>query len=138
MLATWGPIVSGLLVGALPWLKLWAAARESGGQRRADLIKIAQEAAASVIDELRAEADRLRERLEKVEGDFGEFRRTHDTMIADKDAEIAMLRGQLRQALAHADTYERLLTKHEIPHDKPTQPFWRVAAGDYPTELEPR
>lgn len=65
-------------------------------------------------------------------------RKDHAEKITAKDAEIALLRGRLRQALATADTYERKLTENKIPHEPPAPPFWLIEAGDYRVALEPR
>ena len=88
----------------------------------------------------REEAERLRERVTHLEDELAEMRRQLNQSadsIAAKDAELALLRGRLRQVLALAQSYEAKLTEHGIPHEQPSQPFWRVEAGDYPTELEP-
>jgi septal ring factor EnvC (AmiA/AmiB activator) len=97
---------------------------------RTDLIKIAQDAAGAVIADLRTEIDRLRGQLDEVEAEFATFRKAHDTMIADKDAELALLRGQVRQLSATVDAYERLLTAHDIPHERPTQIFYEIRGGE--------
>jgi transposase-like protein len=113
---TWGPLVGGALVGVLPWIRLWRDGREAGGRRRADLIQIAQAAASSVISELREEADRLRERVSSLEGALRDMQRRLDRSadsLAAKDAEIALLRRRLRQALAlTADDAGEDFTEH--------------------------
>lgn len=115
--------------------KVWVEGKKASRKERADLIQIAQQAAAAVIKDLRDEADRLRERVEELEGEVTELRKEHADSIAAKDAELSLVRGHLRQAHATLEAYERLLTQHDIPHEKPTMPYWRVAAGDYPVEL---
>jgi hypothetical protein len=112
LLQAWGPLVGGVAVGLLPWLKLWRDAREAGGRRRADLIKIAQDAAAAVITELREEADRLRVRVGSLEDTVSGLRRELGLSadgIAARDAQIALLRARLVEALALAETYRRRL-----------------------------
>lgn len=112
---------------------------------RRDLVKIAHDAAASVIGDLRKEIDRshqeidrLHRQQEELEREFAEFRRTHDTMIADKDAEIALLRGRLREAEAIIQAQDRLLDRHGIPHEHPrSSAFWGVPAGSGPADLVP-
>ncbi|WP_091742925.1 hypothetical protein [Phenylobacterium immobile] len=110
LLQAWGPLAGGVAVGVLPWLKLWRDAREAGGRRRADLIRIAQDAASAVITELREEADRLRDRVGCLEDTVSALRRQLGLSadgIAARDAEIAGLRARLAEALALAETYRR-------------------------------
>ncbi len=133
LLREWGPLVGAVGVGLLPWVKVWSDRRSGERRDRHDLVKIAQEAASAVIEDLRDEVDRYRARLEEVEREFTDFRRKHDTMIADKDAKIALLEqrismteGEVRQWRATAESYARLLDKNGIPHAKPGQPIWEA------------
>lgn len=135
LLKEWGPFAGAAVVGALPWFKIWRDSRKDRSQERSDLIKIAQDAAKGVIKDLREEVDRLQRQIAELESEMTADRKEHAQTIAAKDAEIALLRGRLRQALATADTYERTLTANNIPHEPPAQPFWLIEAGDYPVEL---
>lgn len=122
---------------------LWAVWKQlSSGQaasrkERIDLVRLAEEVSANAIKELREDNAALRGRLDEIEEEFAAFRRTHDGMIADKDAELALIRGENRQLKALLEAYERLLEANGIPHEKPMQPYWRVAAGEKPVELLP-
>jgi hypothetical protein len=123
--------------GAWAVIKLWIDGRKDQSKQRADLIKIAQEAAASVIEDLQAHIDRLQARIATLEAELSTARREHTDSIAAKDAEIALLRGEVRQWQAIADTYERQLTDAGVPHEKPSQPVWRVPPGTAPTDVSP-
>lgn len=116
--------------GAWAVVKLWLDGRKDRSQQRTDLIKLAQEVAADAIKS-------LQDRVEALEEELTELRKEHAQSIASKDAEIAMLRGELRQWQAIADTYERQLTDAGIPHEKPSQPIWRVPPGNAPTDVSP-
>lgn len=127
----------GGLGGLAASVKLWidaSAARKSEkatkATQRTDLIKIAQDAAGAVIADLRAEVDRLHKQLAEVHAEFGSFRKAHDSMIADKEAELALLRGKVRALEATVDAYERLLTANNIPHEKPAQPFFELRESE--------
>lgn len=150
----WPTVFNGAVIAAC--IKLWFDARKDRReaekarvgveqQQRTDILKIAQEAAAGVIEDLREDVDRERKlraeqraenerislRLEKVEREFAEFRKVHDMMIADKDAELTLLRGENRQLKAVVDAYERLLSEHNIPHRRPAlNPIWEVSSGE--------
>lgn len=149
----WGPWLGALLVGSLPFFKFWrdgATAKAREGAKRAseqaNLIKIAQDVAGDLVkdlreeikranedrDELRREGDQLRRDLEGVKTELAEFRRKHDAMMADKDAELALLRGENRQLLAILESYRRLLEANGIDPPPMTQPFFRIPAGDTP------
>lgn len=132
------------LVGGGAWipvLKLYLDRRDSARAEAAakrvarnDLIKIAQEAAGAVIQSLRDDNESLRDELEGVKRDFAEFRETHDAMIRDKDAELSLLRSQVRQAWSFVCSFVRLLDEHGIAHEDPIQPAWMIEAGPYPAE----
>lgn len=106
----------------------WMDNHKARGKERVDLVRLAEEVSAKAIARLQAQIDAL-------EAELNELRKEHADTIASKDAELALLRGQLRQALALADVYERKLTENGIPHEKPAQPFFLVPAGDYPAEI---
>ena len=107
--------------GILAAWKAWAT-------QRSDLVKIAQDAAGAVIEQLRKEADRLAARLKQVEDELASLRREHAQMIAQKDAQIALLEGEKRQLTAKVEALQRVLAAHgwgepktfdalEIDHD---------------------
>jgi hypothetical protein len=130
ILKEWGPIATGVSVGGLGWLKAWADARHGRGQQRIDLIKIAQEAAGEVIEELRAEIARLRSEIAALERELMEARREHADVLAAKEARLLLLEGEIRHWMQIADTYERQLTEAGVPHEKPAQPIWRVPRSE--------
>jgi hypothetical protein len=125
-LQQWGPLAGGIMVSFPPWIKMWIDGRKVASDERTDLIRIAQDAAASVINS-------LQDRVEALEAELTKFREESDKRLASKDAELSMLRGQLRQWMALAEAYERLLETNNIPHEKPAQPFWRVEIGHDPS-----
>lgn len=129
-LQAWGPWITGLAVGTLPWLKLWSDSQAAHRKDRADLVKIAQEAAASVIKDLRDEADRLQDRVAALEDELSTLRRDHAETVAAKDAKITLLEGQLRQALAESQAYHRLLSANGIVHAPPKQTFYELEGGE--------
>lgn len=130
LLKEWGPLVGGALAGALPWVKIWRDGRKARAVDEAALIKLAQQVAEDAIKS-------LRQRVQELEDEVNELRREHAQSIAAKDAEIALLRGEVRQWQAIADTYERQLSEAGIPHEKPAQPIWRVPPGNAPTDVSP-
>lgn len=119
------PLVGGLVAGLLPWIKLALDAKKERGQVRTDLVKIAQEAAAGVIVELRKETQRLQIEINNLEAEIDGLRR----QVAERDARTMFLEGELRQTKALVGAYERLLDAHEIPHSKPGQPVWEAREG---------
>jgi biopolymer transport protein ExbB/TolQ len=122
------PVVTRWLDGRRDQTKERAKQLEEEARQRAELIRLAQEVAKDAIQS-------LQDRVDALEAEMSEMRREHAHSIAAKDAEIALLRGEVRQWQAIADTYERQLTEAGIPHEQPTQPIWRVPAGDAPTDL---
>lgn len=141
---TWGPWLGALIVGALPVFGMMGKARTQRTQDRADLVKIAQEAAGAVIKDLRDEIDRahddrdhLRRRLEEVEDELADFRRLHDAMIAEKDAELTILRGENRQLRAMLDSHRRMMEANGLTPPLMSEQFWIVPPGNQPPrELE--
>lgn len=138
----WGPWL-GLLLGTLPWLVFLRDGEKSQKKERLDLAAIAQDAVKDLIKDLREELDRgnkdrdqLRHRLEEVEHELADFRRKHDAMIADKDAELTLLRGENRQLLAMLESYRRLMKANGIEPPPVTQQFWSVPTQGKPPELE--
>jgi hypothetical protein len=123
------PFAAAAAPGVFAGWQVWRNARRDNRKDRADLVKIAQEAAGSVIADLREDNDRARAQLDDIRSDFDDFRKAHDLMIADKDAELAMLRGENRQLKAALESRERLLAANGIPYEPLTQAIWQVPAG---------
>lgn len=138
-LKTWGPWVTALAAGLLPYMTLWGKSKSDRTKERADLVKIAQEAAGAVIKDLRDEIDRahddrdqLRHRLEEVEYELADFRRKHDAMIAERDAELTMLRGENRQLRAMLDSHRRFMEANGLTPPLMQEQFWLVPPGNQP------
>lgn len=135
-LKDFGPLIfggSGFLTAVKVWFDARAARKAEAATRASqeiDLIKIAREVAGATIADLRTQVGDLQKQLGDVQAEFATFRKTHETMIADKNAELAMLRGQVRSLKATVDAYERLLTQHNIPHTKPVEPFTDLREGE--------
>jgi len=106
--------------------KQWTTNRGAERRDRGDLIKIAQDAAGAVIKTQQDEIERLRERIEEVEEELADLRREHARQIAEKDAKILLLEGELRTAWSQVEAYERLLEANNIPHAKPRQTVWEA------------
>lgn len=90
------------------------AARSARAAAKLDLTRLAQEAAGDVVQILRDEVGRLADELSDVRAEMREMQREHIQMIAGKDAELAVARGQIRQLEAKCETYRRLLADHDI------------------------
>lgn len=113
-----------LVVGAPGLFAAWKA----WTTQRNDLVKIAQEAAGSVIQSLRDEALRLSDRLAQVEDELDELRKEHAQMMANKDAQISLLEGEKRQLQAQVEAYRRILAAHDI--SDPARPaFFELKGG---------
>lgn len=107
------------------WIKAWHDARK----QRTDLVTIAQEAAGEVIEDLRTENKRVRDRLADIEREFGEFRKAHDVMVADKDAKIALLEGTIRMKDAELEGLRDVIRRAGLPMPKQGQPYWEMRDG---------
>lgn len=128
------PYVITSVPGAWALWKVWVGGQALVRADRTDLIKIAQEAAGAVIEDLREETDRLRARLEEVERELSDLQKRHTDMIADKDAKITMLEGENRQLLAQIDAYRDILARHGIPEPVQGQAYYVVTREG---QLEP-
>lgn len=121
------------LVTASPaaWLLYlrWSDSKKQFRAERADLIQIAQEAAGHVIGDLRAEIDRLRTEMAELHTEIATARKEHAVMLAQKDAEITMLRGELRQREALLEAYERVLKANNIDPPKQNR-TWVLDGGE--------
>lgn len=132
----WSPLAGGAMAGLLPWAKFWLDSRSADKKRageeakqRIDLVRLAEEVSAKAIARLQAQ-------LDEIEKEFAEFRKRHDDMIEAKDAKIALLEqklelkeGQVRQLQATVESYDRLLTKHDIDHIPPSGTVWQAKDG---------
>lgn len=83
-----------------------AAARQVA---KLDLLKLAREAAADTIQTLREEVDHWTGEVDKLRAELRELQAEHIAMIADKDAEIALLRGRNRQLEASIAAHRRMM-----------------------------
>jgi outer membrane murein-binding lipoprotein Lpp len=110
------------------------AARE---KQKIDLFQIAQEVAQELVQDLRAEVQRLRSEVAALEAEMLALRKDHAESIAAKDAELAVLRGELRAKDAMLAAYERYVTKNGLEPLHPSEPFYRVPSGSGPSDLEP-
>lgn len=124
------PVVAGLAVAAWALLRSWFSRRALSEHAKNELVTIAQNAAKGVIRILQDENDRLNARVDLLENDFGKLQTKHAEMMASKDAEITLLRGECREAMTLAMSYEHLLTENSIPHEQPIRPFWDVSGTD--------
>ncbi len=128
----WGLAVLGG-AGVFPWIKMWFDGRarrsKADTKQRADLMEIAETAANNALSRLEAEIRRAHTRIAELEAELIEARKEHTEMLAAKEARLALLEGEIRHWMQIADSYERQLTEAGIPHTKPTQPIWRVAAS---------
>lgn len=91
-----------------------AAERAAEASAKIDLAKLAQEAAGEVVQLLREEIARLAGELDDVRASMREMQREHLTMMADKDAKIAQLEGDLRQRDALLEIYRRYMVEQGV------------------------
>jgi hypothetical protein len=117
--------------------RLRADAQDARERQKADLFQIAQEVAQELVQDLRAEVQRLRGEVAVLEAEMLAMRRDHAESLASKDAELAVLRGELRAKDAMLAAYERYVTKNGLEPLHPTEPFYRVPPGTGPSDLEP-
>jgi septal ring factor EnvC (AmiA/AmiB activator) len=101
----------------------WTKSRELRDKRRTDdiaaatarhvakldLTKLAQQAAADVINTLREEVERLSGELSEVRDALLALQREHIRMMADKDAKIALQEGRIRQLEASIAAHRRMM-----------------------------
>jgi septal ring factor EnvC (AmiA/AmiB activator) len=106
-----------------------AAARHAA---KLDLTKLAQEAAAEVINTLREEVARLSGELDEVRDELRDLQREHLKMMADKDAKIALLEGRNRQLEASIAAHRRMMLAAglELP---PEPAFFEIRDGELKT-----
>lgn len=121
LLKTW-PYLLAAAPGVWTVYKTWNDGRTNTRKDRIDLIRLAQEVAKEAITH-------LENRIKVLEDELSQLRKEHLDTVTAKDAKILILEGQLRQALAEADAYERLLTANDIAHPKSARPFFALADG---------
>lgn len=133
----WGYLVV-LAPGALALWRQWREQNRADRKDRSDLVKIAQDAARGVIEDLREDNDRLRARLGEIEDELEQLRQEHSRAMMDKDAKITLLEGEKQQLKAQIGALERLLAHHHIELPKQGELYWSVPAGTAPPPtLEP-
>lgn len=74
-----------------------------------DLTRLAQEVSAEAIQTLRDELHRQALEIETLRREIHDMQREHIASLADKDAEIALLRGRNRQLEANVAAHRRLM-----------------------------
>jgi hypothetical protein len=131
--AAW-PYLIVLAPGAYALWRSFQGDRRQTRRQRADLIRIAQDAAASVIESLRQRVDDLEKELADLKDERLSMMHEHAQALATKDRQIALLEGHARQLQATIQSYDRLLTKHDIPHPAPAL-YWEPGAE--PVILQP-
>jgi septal ring factor EnvC (AmiA/AmiB activator) len=124
----------------------WTKSRELRDKRRTDdiaaatarhvakldLTKLAQQAAAEVINTLREEVARLSGELDDVRDELRDLQREHIKMMADKDAKIALQEGRIRQLEASIAAHRRLMLAAGM--DLPPEPaFFEIRNGEVTT-----
>lgn len=88
------PLIGGVVVALPPWLKVM----QDGKSQRASLVQIATDAAASVIGDLRAEIDRHKAEIDRLEAETSDCRErgmAKELRIAELEAEVRRLRSDL-------------------------------------------
>ncbi len=91
------------------------AARVARAAAKLDIDRLARELIDDAVEILRAEVKRLSDELSDIKAEMRQQQSDHIQMIAGKDAELAVARGQIRQLEARCDVYRRLLLDHDIP-----------------------
>lgn len=131
------PMITGVAIASWALVRTFLTGRRSEAQEKAaalkqkgELINIAQDAAKGVIKILNEENERLSNEVESLRREFKALQISTSAALMTKDTEILLLRGELRQALSFAGSYDRLLTEHGIPHEKPVKPFWELVNNE--------
>jgi hypothetical protein len=147
---TW-PILAGAGAGVvsfmgaiITWLKwrddadkLREDAANAREKQKGDLVSIAQRVAGELVQDLRDEVKRLRAEVAALESEMLALRKDHADIIAAKDAELTVLRGELRQKDATIDALQRYISANGLPQPTPHPHAFRVPPGDGPQPLEP-
>jgi len=143
----WGQ-ATGIAVGLFAALKWWrdrksadraegAAARSQASKDKLDADRAAREGVAEAIQILRDEVKRLAAEVEDVREELRELQTEHIRMIADKDAEIALLRGRNRQLEATIAAHRRQMIAAGL--SVPAEPaFFELREGELKPMGEPQ
>lgn len=123
------PFLVAVAPGAFALWRFETARRRGLRTDRKDLIKIAHDAAAQVIEQLQAEIDRLRAQLDEVDRELSILRKDHAEMMAQKDARITMLEGEKRALEAQVHSLENLLVRSGVTPPKPGATYWEMKDG---------
>jgi hypothetical protein len=130
-------LAAGGLWTAVKW---WADRRDKNRQAEAasiaaraaakiDLTRLAAEVSAEAIQTLRDELHRLTLEIDDLRAQFAAAQRDHIRMIADKDAEIALLRGRNRQLEASIAAHRRKMQAAGL--ELPAEPaFFEISHGE--------
>jgi cell division protein FtsB len=110
-----------------------ALARE---KQKGDLVSIAQRVAGELVQDLRDEVKRLRDEVAALEAEMLQLRKEHADTLAAKDAELSILRGELRQKDATIDALQRYITANGLPQPTPQPHVFIVPPGDGPGPVE--
>jgi predicted nucleic acid-binding Zn-ribbon protein len=96
---------------------------------KVDLTRLAQEVAAEAIQTLRDELHRQAVEIEELRREIHDIQRDHAKTMAEKDAEITLLRGRIRQLEATIAAHRRQMANAGLP--LPAEPaFFEIADGD--------
>jgi uncharacterized protein HemX len=125
------PVIAGVAVAGWTSLRAALKGRELNDRARGEVITIAQKAATDMIRLLEERGVHLQKRVDDLEDEVQTLQRG----LTSKDAELALLRGQVRQWQSVALSYEAKLTEAGIAHERPRQAFWGLEAGDAPADL---
>lgn len=131
------PLVAGFAVAIWTITRSWFARHDLSEKAKTTLVAIAQKAAGDVIkmqsDQISIQSNQITaqaKRIDQLESEFDGLQKKHSEMMASKDAEITLLRGECREAMTLAMSYERLLTENKVPHEQPIRPFWDVSGNE--------
>lgn len=95
-----------------------AASSAAKAVAQLDLAKLAQEEVSKVIHTLREEVDHWTGVVGELREELREVRREHASVIAQKDAQIALLEGERRQLIAKVEALQRVIIAHGWPEAK--------------------
>lgn len=94
-----------------------------------DLAKLVREETAEIIQRLREEVDHWVAEVEKLRQEIHDVQRDHAKTLAEKDAEIALLRGRERQLEATIAAHRRQMVAAGLP--LPPEPaFFEIRDGE--------
>lgn len=94
-----------------------------------DLAKLVREETAEIIQRLREEVDHWTAEVEKLRQEIHDVQRDHAKTLAEKDAEITLLRGRVRQLESTIAAHRRQMMAADLP--LPPEPaFFEIASGE--------